>query len=66
MAPTSSVDATLTGGIQDVSDLLPLLDMEQCNEHASSVLTKVYLNAAATRVSLFGSLGNWRVLGSRL
>ena len=55
--PTGSVGATLTGGIQDVSALLPLLGTEQCEEHASSALTKGYLYAAATPVSLFGSLG---------
>ena len=37
-----SVGATLTGGIQDVS-ALPLLGTEQCEDHASSTLTKGYL-----------------------
>ena len=54
---SSSVGATLTGGIQDVSALLPLLGTEQCEGHASSALTKGYLYAAATPMSLFGSLG---------
>jgi hypothetical protein len=55
--PTGSVGATLTGGIQDVSALLPLLGTGQCEEHASSALTKGYLYVAATPMSLFGSLG---------
>ena len=55
--PAGSIGATLTGGIQDVSALLPLLGTEQCEDHASSALTKGYLYAAATPMSLFGSLG---------
>ena len=54
---SSSISTTITGGIQDVSALLPLLGTEQCEDHASSALTKGYLYAAATPVSLFGSLG---------
>ena len=54
---SGSVGATLTGGIQDVSALLPLLGTEQCEDHASSALTKGYLYVAATPMSLFGSLG---------
>jgi hypothetical protein len=54
---TGSVGATLTGGIQDVSALLPLLGTEQCEDHSSSALTKGYLYVAATPMSLFGSLG---------
>ena len=52
-----SVGATLTGGIQDVSALLPLLGTEQCEAHASSALTEGYFYVAATPMSLFGSLG---------
>ena len=55
--PTSSVGATITGGIQDVSALLPLLGTEQCEAHACSALTEGYLYVAATPISLFGSLG---------
>ena len=55
--PTGAVDSTLIGGIQDVSALLPLLGTEQCEDHASSALTKGYLYVAATPMSLFGSLG---------
>ena len=55
--PTGSVGATLTGGIQDVSALLPLLGTEQCEDHSSSALTKGYFYVAVTPMSLFGSLG---------
>ena len=54
---SGSVGATLTGGIQDVSALLPLLATDQCEAHASSALTEGYLYIAATPMSLFGSLG---------
>jgi hypothetical protein len=49
--------ATITGGIQDVAGLLPLLGTEQCEEHIGSALTGGYLYAAATPMSIFGSLG---------
>jgi hypothetical protein len=55
--PPTTFPATLTGGIQDVSALLPLLGTEQCEEHVSSALTNGYLYAAASPMSLFGSLG---------
>ena len=55
--PTGSVGATLTGGIQNIAALLPLLGTGQCEDHASSALTKGYLYVAATPMSLFGSLG---------
>jgi hypothetical protein len=54
---SGSISTTITGGIQDVSALLPLLGTEQCEDHASSALTKGYLYAAATPMSLFVSLG---------
>ena len=54
---TSSIRATLTGGIQDVSALLPLLGTEQCEANASSALTNGYLYVAAMPISVFGSLG---------
>ena len=53
----TSFGGTLTGGIQDISALLPLLGTEQCEDHVSSALTNGYLYAAATPVSIFGSLG---------
>ena len=49
-----SVGATLTGSIQDVSDLLPLLGTEQCEDHASSALTKGYLYAAVMPMARAG------------
>ncbi|ESK91566.1 hypothetical protein Moror_2561 [Moniliophthora roreri MCA 2997] len=48
---------TLSNGIQDVAALLPLLGTEQCERHVGSALEKGYLYAAATSLSLFGSLG---------
>ncbi|KAJ7912180.1 hypothetical protein B0H13DRAFT_1613854 [Mycena leptocephala] len=48
---------TLTGGIQDVSALLPLIGTEQCELHTGSALEGGYLYAAATPLSIFGSLG---------
>ncbi|KAG7096398.1 hypothetical protein E1B28_003841 [Marasmius oreades] len=48
---------TLSGGIQDVSALLPLLGTEQCERHVGSALDKGFLYAAATPLSIFGSLG---------
>jgi hypothetical protein len=54
---STSVAGTLTGGIQDIAALLPLLGTEQCEDHVSSALTRGYLYAAASPMSLFGSLG---------
>jgi hypothetical protein len=70
---------TLTGGIQDISALLPLLGTEQCESHIGSALSEGWLYVAATPMSIFGSLGmaragfktlvagwtSWRILGSR-
>ncbi|EEB99416.1 hypothetical protein MPER_00913 [Moniliophthora perniciosa FA553] len=47
----------LSSGIQDVAALLPLLGTAQCERHVGSALEKGYLYAAATSLSLFGSLG---------
>jgi hypothetical protein len=51
------VGSTLTAGIQDIAALLPLLGTEQCEDNVSSALTKGYLYAVATPLSIFGSLG---------
>ena len=51
---------TLTSGIQDVSALLPLLGTEQCEKHVGSALEGGFLYAAATPLSIFGSLGTVR------
>jgi hypothetical protein len=47
-----SFGATITGRIQNIAVLLPLLGTQQCEEHIGSALTKGYLDAA-----IFGSLG---------
>ena len=49
--------STLTGGIQNIAALLPLLGTEQCSIHVSSALTRGYLYAASAPMSIFGSLG---------
>ena len=46
-----------TGGIQDVSALLPILGTEQCESLVTSALKNGLLYAAATPMSIFGSLG---------
>ncbi|KAF8062337.1 hypothetical protein FPV67DRAFT_1421831, partial [Lyophyllum atratum] len=57
MGDTPSVGTILTGGIQDISALLPLLGTEQCEEHVGSALSDGFLYAAASPMSIFGSLG---------
>ena len=51
------IGSTLTGGIQDISAILPLLGTEQCSEQVSSSLKRGYLYAASAPMSIFGSLG---------
>ena len=51
------IGSTLTGGIQDVAAILPLLGTEQCSDQVSSALSRGYLYAASTPMSIFGSLG---------
>jgi hypothetical protein len=46
-----------TSGIQDVSALLPLLGTEQCEKQVALALDRGLLYAAATPMSIFGSLG---------
>jgi hypothetical protein len=46
-----------TSGIQDVSALLPLLGTEQCERLVTSAIERGFLYAAATPMSIFGSLG---------
>ena len=48
---------TSTGGIQNLAVILPLLGTDQCSIQVSSGLTRRYLYAAATPLSIFGSLG---------
>ncbi|KIM81545.1 hypothetical protein PILCRDRAFT_496126 [Piloderma croceum F 1598] len=53
----NSFGATISGGIQNVSAILPLLGTEQCEKHVESSLNSGFLYAAATPLSIFGSLG---------
>ncbi|KAG7096444.1 hypothetical protein E1B28_003880 [Marasmius oreades] len=48
---------TISNGIQDVAALLPLLGTEQCEQHVGTALEKGFLYAAATPLSVFGTLG---------
>ena len=57
MSSSEQIGSTLTGGIQDIAAILPLLGTEQCSVQVSSALTRGYLYAAATPMSIFGSLG---------
>ena len=57
MSSNGGIGSTLTGGIQDIAAILPLLGTEQCSDQVSSSLTRGYLYAAATPMSIFGSLG---------
>jgi hypothetical protein len=50
---STTVVGTLAGGIQDIAALIPLLGTDE----VGSALTKGYLHAAASPMSLFGSLG---------
>ena len=54
---SGGIGSTLTGGIQDIAAILPLLGTEQCSIQVSSALTRGYLYAAASPMSIFGSLG---------
>jgi hypothetical protein len=57
MSQPPNIGTTLTGGIQDIAALLPLLGTNQCEKHVGSALEGGYLYAAATPLSIFGSLG---------
>ena len=57
MSSSGGIGSTLTGGIQDIAGILPLLGTEQCAIHVSSALTRGYLYAASAPMSIFGSLG---------
>ncbi len=57
MSQLPNVGTTLTGGIQDIAALLPLLGTDQCEKDVGSALEGGYLYAAATPLSIFGSLG---------
>jgi hypothetical protein len=51
------IGSTLISGIQYIAVILPLLGTEQCSIQVSSSLTRGYLCAAATPMSIIGSLG---------
>ena len=53
----AEIGSTITEGIKDIAAVLPLLGTEQCSEQVNSALTRGYLYAAATPMSIFGSLG---------
>ncbi|KAL0571430.1 AAA ATPase cdc48 [Marasmius crinis-equi] len=57
MSQPDTFGDTISNGIQDISALLPLLGTEQCERHVGAALEKGYLYAAATPLSIFGSLG---------
>jgi hypothetical protein len=57
MDASTSFGSTISGGIQDISALLPLLGTEQCEKHIGSSLNNGFLYAAVTPLSIFGSLG---------
>ena len=54
---SQGLGATLAVGVQDIAALLPLIGTEQCEKHVGSALEGGYLYAAATPLSIFGSLG---------
>ncbi|KAL0568013.1 hypothetical protein V5O48_013982 [Marasmius crinis-equi] len=53
----ANVGDTISKGIQDVAALLPLLGTDQCERHVGAALESGYIYAAATPLSIFGSLG---------
>ncbi|KAJ7853257.1 hypothetical protein B0H13DRAFT_1642894, partial [Mycena leptocephala] len=55
MDPT--IGNSLVSGIQDISALLPIIGTEQCEKHVGEALAQGFFYAAATPLSLFGSLG---------
>jgi hypothetical protein len=57
MSALSEVGTTITRGIQDTAAVIPLLGTAQCEKHVGSALKGGYLYAAATPLSIFGSLG---------
>ncbi|KAF7345536.1 hypothetical protein MVEN_01572300 [Mycena venus] len=54
MAQTGEV---FVSGIQDISAFLPIIGSDQCESHVGDALEGGYLYAAATPLSMFGSLG---------
>ncbi|KAJ7577580.1 hypothetical protein C8J56DRAFT_836557, partial [Mycena floridula] len=52
-----NIGKTLVSGIQDISAFLPIIGTEQCERHIGSALDGGFIYAAATPLSMFGSLG---------
>ncbi|KAJ7430824.1 hypothetical protein FB451DRAFT_984863, partial [Mycena latifolia] len=48
---------SLVSGIQDISAFLPIIGTDQCEKHVGEALDGGFLYAAATPLSMFGSLG---------
>ncbi|KAJ7481817.1 hypothetical protein FB451DRAFT_1237253 [Mycena latifolia] len=53
----TSAGNNLVSGIQDVSAFLPIIGTDQCERHVGEALEGGFLYAAATPLSMFGSLG---------
>lgn len=54
-------NTTLTAGIQGISALLLLVGTEQVERHIGPALTRGFLYAVASTMSLFGSLAAFKV-----
>ncbi|KAJ7473403.1 hypothetical protein FB451DRAFT_986595, partial [Mycena latifolia] len=52
-----SAGTSLVSGIQDISAFLPIIGTDQCEKHVGEALDGGFLYAAATPLSMFGSLG---------
>jgi uncharacterized membrane protein (DUF2068 family) len=48
---------TLVSGIQDISGFLPIIGTEQCEKYVGEALERGFLAAAATPLSMFGTIG---------
>ncbi|KAJ7473399.1 hypothetical protein FB451DRAFT_1133926 [Mycena latifolia] len=53
----TSAGTSLVSGIQDISAFLPIIGTDQCEKHVGEALDGGFLYAAATPLSMFGSLG---------
>ncbi|KAJ7482026.1 hypothetical protein FB451DRAFT_1085723, partial [Mycena latifolia] len=53
----TSAGTSLVSGIQDTSAFLPIIGTDQCEKHVGEALDRGFLYAAATPLSMFGSLG---------
>ncbi|KAJ7481851.1 hypothetical protein FB451DRAFT_982435, partial [Mycena latifolia] len=53
----ASAGTSLVSGIQDISAFLSIIGTDQCERHVGEALEGGFLYAAATPISMFGSLG---------